>query len=190
MEELIDKLSVTLEQIESYHGTAQDLSTYTHVKQLHRQARELITQLRKLAPFLISLRSCPMPEQVITDKRMQTIIEDLALTEPICHDICPWCREYHAEPIAGTTLDKTQHKSDCLIILARQILQDQGTPVGIYRVTYEFQNYQSKQWESRTSYTLALSEADAVANYRYVEPREIRAEFVQVFPLFIKEPLP
>lgn len=48
MEEIIEKLARTLEEIEGYHGVVKDLSTHGYVAQLHRQAREYITELRKM----------------------------------------------------------------------------------------------------------------------------------------------
>lgn len=108
MDEIIDKLSSILQEIESYHGTVHDATTYDHVKQLHQQARDHVAGLRKSIHELF--------------QQATPIIEALAKSKPAYNDNsgyleCPYCpatsRTFTEPPLS---LD--DHHEDCPIRLA------------------------------------------------------------------------
>lgn len=74
MEEIINQLPKILQEIEHHHGVVHDGSSYDHVKQLHRQAREHVAELRKMAPQ----EPCYTSEQVFAFlDRIPTIMDEL-----------------------------------------------------------------------------------------------------------------
>lgn len=100
-------------------------------------------------------------------------------------DECLYCNVRGSFTFSSVIEDsQVPHKADCPVLTARRILHQQNIPLNIYNMTGEEQ-WGKKQWRSFTGQTLAISEREAIRNYqgRDGERRNVRAEFVCIFPL-------
>jgi hypothetical protein len=72
------------------------------------------------------------------DGRTLTIIKAMALG-PICYDDCSSMCVHCGSDEDDKTLEflSIRHEPGCPVLLARAILKELGTPMHIYRVTYQ-----------------------------------------------------
>lgn len=80
-----------------------------------------------------------------------------------------------------------RHEIDCPINVARILLKEQGTPVNVYRMRYEYCGNPKKKkavWtQAGGGYIIALAPDDAIKEYICESHRNIQAEFVREAPL-------
>ncbi len=82
--------------------------------------------------------------------------------------------------------EEIQHKPDCPVMLARQWLRDNGTPMNIYCMTGSHCHMitrQGPQWQKFVTYTLATSEQEVLNNWTSEYMRNLQATFVRELPL-------
>lgn len=74
------------------------------------------------------------------DERIITILKEVAYGEVQTDDMgneCLYCNGDEIYDWHNIRIDKVEHKPDCPIMLARDILREMGTPLQVYNVTYE-----------------------------------------------------
>lgn len=75
------------------------------------------------------------------------------------------------------------HKPDCPINVARILLKERGTPINVYKVTYEWNNSTNKKrpnWrQGPDTHVIALTPEDAAKECTHEQSRNVQAAFVQ-----------
>jgi len=72
------------------------------------------------------------------DERIVTILKEVARGETCCYDMgceCLYCPG--DENFSPDRIESINHTPQCPILLARAILREQGTPLCLYKVTYD-----------------------------------------------------
>jgi hypothetical protein len=120
------------------------------------------------------------------DERLLSIVKAMALG-PICSDdwssVCLHCDSDEDD----RTLEflSIRHKPGCPVLLARAIMKEQGTPVNIYKVTFQLLGKATSKrqyWRTANNYTIAFTLEDAIKEYTHESHHNVQAEFVREAP--------
>lgn len=119
------------------------------------------------------------------DERTLTIIKAMA-KGPICDN--DFCGEscLHCNSTEHDEFSSIRHKPECPVLLARTILKQQGTPINIYKVTYQCIDTEMgrrKYWTTINTHAIAFTLEEVVKEFTWERTRKVQAEFVREAPL-------
>ena len=94
------------------------------------------------------------------DDRIITVLKAISYGD-ICRDDEGnyWC-DFCSLKAESDPYDKPIHADDCPVMLARQVLKEQNTPLLLYRIDYEYYTFWS-DWQKWTHYKFAFDEEEA-----------------------------
>lgn len=91
--------------------------------------------------------------------------------------------EYAIE--AGNYTERIFHDPDCIILLARKVLREQGTPLNVYDMTADFlymKTPKAEQWKKGGGYSVSISKEMAIHDWSGPNTRNVKAKFIAVLP--------
>lgn len=135
-------------------------------------------------------------QRMTREETITTILLAVAQGEVPCFEMgyeCLYChaeggkpREYAIK--VGDYVERVKHSPNCPIVLARQILREQGTPLNIYKVVADRfitrDRRHKPHWMPVAGHTLALSEQEAIRNWTNNDTRNIVVTFVAELPAY------
>lgn len=119
------------------------------------------------------------------DTRLLSIVKAVALGPVNEDDFEPSCIFCHAQDesmISPTDIARIRHVPDCPVTLARAILKEQGTPVCVYRVDFEKNDFPNKKpaiWIPIYRSVIAHTPEDAVKECTWQHYRNAHATDVR-----------
>lgn len=126
------------------------------------------------------------------DERVLPIVKAMAMGH-ICYDdcsgMCLYCEamdyDENYSPIPEPVSD-LYHKPGCPVTLARTLLKEQGTPVNVYRIDFEYSdnpNRKTAKWIPGKNHALALTPEGATSEYTSERFRNVQATLMREVPL-------
>ncbi len=119
------------------------------------------------------------------DERVLTIVRAVALG-PVNEDdfepYCIFCHNQDESMISPTDIARIRHDSDCPVALARTILKEQGTPVSVYQIDAEKNDFPRKKpatWVPIQWSIIARSADDALKKCTFPDSRNKRVTDVR-----------